>query len=1070
MELDVSQKEGGKIWHRKPCPSRDEGLIIKIVRNVTGPFSGPCRNIRFLHTSFDTSGDCFLAGDHQGNVYNFDLSKNRFNLLQKTGQPSTAFAFTLHNKSEYLVGLGDYSLKCFDADKQELVAWMKGHESAIHSISVHTSGKYAVTTSAETTHLWDLDTFQKKHKLNIKEDVGLLQAFFLPNSDTIMTCFRDDTIFAWDLESMVCKFQLPVPPGKPPQYRAFAASRDGRYLVAGGRSRFLHLWSLDTRRLIRVIEMPSKVMAVKQMHFLHDKFQSGSDQILGVLSQDGIMRFINTESCRLLFDVGQVDQRIKSTSVSPQGRYIVAVMEDGNIHIYGVQALSADYNKPPPPLMKVVTSNNLSDTLSTESSARRTKLTHTSSKNRKAKDFPDNISDAEEDKENSANSELGGLNKEKLLSILKGYGEYPAKYRMFIWRKILQLPENFTAYAALVDKGAHPSYSKIHETYPIKSRKLLRVLQRILSALAHWSPIFGETQYLPSFAFPFVKLFQNNHLVCFEVIATVLVNWGQHWFEYFPNPPINILGMIENLLAYHDRYLLDHLVKQGVTSQIYGWPLLETVFSEVLTQEEWLMLWDNVLSSHPSFLMMSVVAYAISARGPLMKCTDIDDFKFFFHHRNAVNIRQVIKETYRLMESTPDDLHPKNKLEEFISLTKGNYPVFNKYPKFIVDYQVQERERIRQEELDYLRQKRVTLDVQKETIQKQAEEEQWYRQQGLLMEAEERRRRMIQEEEGKLAEQRKRLLAMNREVKLKELTLLEAGRRKFLQFQKEQREVELRRLDDELQRKALQRDQETDTALQEAQTRNLELQLQKKLFEQEMYRDFAVQSQALRTEQDTHRKQTELEERLRQKLDEAQRDRELETRKLMEQGLASAAQKNVDMWAHKELDHKHQMEELEREADSVKLTGLHEQNRALENEVYDLMNQLKKQKDFETAAGYEEIAANRVKVSSQSDRRICVTEEELMAGRHHTLDLENLVDHQDNKPQSIFQRLLEKNSSENLPPDSSQDISKVSFERNRRAFDEKEIALLNEVRQMRQRLATENRSKRPPPIATADFD
>ena len=47
-----------------------------------------------------------------------------------------------------------------------------------------------------------------------------------------------------------------------------------------------------------------------------------------------------------------------------------------------------------------------------------------------------------------------------------------------------------------------------------------------------------------------------------------------------------------------------------------------------------------------------------------------------------------------------------------------------------------------------------------------------------------------------------------------------------------------------------------------------------------MYRDFAVQSQALRTEQDTHRKQTELEERLRQKLDEAQRDRELETRKV----------------------------------------------------------------------------------------------------------------------------------------------------------------------------------------------
>ena len=45
---------------------------------------------------------------------------------------------------------------------------------------------------------------------------------------------------------------------------------------------------------------------------------------------------------------------------------------------------------------------------------------------------------------------------------------------------------------------------------------------RVLSALAHWAPIFGETDYLPMMAFPFVKLFQNNQLVCFEIIASVL--------------------------------------------------------------------------------------------------------------------------------------------------------------------------------------------------------------------------------------------------------------------------------------------------------------------------------------------------------------------------------------------------------------------------------------------------------------------------------------------------------------------------------------------------------------------
>ena len=114
------------------------------------------------------------------------------------------------------------------------------------------------------------------------------------------------------------------------------------------------------------------------------------------------------------------------------------------------------------------------------------------------------------------------LNRDKLQSILRGYGEYPAKYRMFIWRRLLQLPENHRAYSTLLEKGTHPSYAALHEQCPMKSRKLLRVLQRALSALAFWSEVFGETEYLPGLVFPFVKMFQNNQLVSFEIVATVL--------------------------------------------------------------------------------------------------------------------------------------------------------------------------------------------------------------------------------------------------------------------------------------------------------------------------------------------------------------------------------------------------------------------------------------------------------------------------------------------------------------------------------------------------------------------
>ena len=65
----------------------------------------------------------------------------------------------------------------------------------------------------------------------------------------------------------------------------------------------------------------------------------------------------------------------------------------------------------------------------------------------------------------------------------------------------------------------------------------------------------------------------------------------------------------------------------------------------------------------------------------------------------------MIRDTNQFRQTTPPELHPERLLDSFVPLTKGTYPVFNKYPKFIVDYQIQERQRIRLEELEYLRER-----------------------------------------------------------------------------------------------------------------------------------------------------------------------------------------------------------------------------------------------------------------------------------------------------------------------------------------------------------------------------
>ena len=68
-------------------------------------------------------------------------------------------------------------------------------------------------------------------------------------------------------------------------------------------------------------------------------------QILGVLCQDGIMRFINIHTCKLIFDIGSHDVRITNVSLGPTGRHVVCVLDTGDIRVYSVQALTQEVNK-----------------------------------------------------------------------------------------------------------------------------------------------------------------------------------------------------------------------------------------------------------------------------------------------------------------------------------------------------------------------------------------------------------------------------------------------------------------------------------------------------------------------------------------------------------------------------------------------------------------------------------------------------------------------------------------------------------------------------------------------------
>ena len=86
---------------------------------------------------------------------------------------------------------------------------------------------------------------------------------------------------------------------------------------------------------------------------------------------------------------------------------------------------------------------------------------------------------------------------------------------------------------------------------------------RVLNKIQH------ESQHFHTLALMNLKLkeqYQLKKITCGIKYSLFLVNWCQKWFEFFPNPPISILSIVEKLVAHHDAALLDHFVQLDVST------------------------------------------------------------------------------------------------------------------------------------------------------------------------------------------------------------------------------------------------------------------------------------------------------------------------------------------------------------------------------------------------------------------------------------------------------------------------------------------------------------------------
>ncbi len=534
--------------------------------------------------------------------------------------------------------------------------------------------------------------------------------------------------------------------------------------------------------------------------------------------------------------------------------------------------------------------------------------------------------------------ETSKLRYPNLVKMLGKFGEYPDKYRALIWRYLLALPLNKGAYEGLLRLGIHPAYGDLRKKYPIQSQRLFCRTQRILSALGHWAPFTCEIDYLPGFVFPFVKMIEHDDLVLFEVIVSILTHWCQNWFVAYPQPPVSLLQTVEDVLSHEDPELASHFRKLGFHPVQYAWPLLQTMFSEVMPKPHWTAVMDHVITSsgQPQFLFALVTAYLLQLRGSFITVTTSARLAISVRTMGPIDVKRLIKRAKELLPQMSGDKCPETYVNKLPISAPGQtaYPVLGGYPKYIVEVGSQIRLQVLAREQDILKQKHLVEELQKHN-QKLLEQELRLRQQqeGALYSEKERAAQKLAETEVEVLE-RKSLANKEKAKRLGQIKELESKLGESLAAEDRLRKMhEDREACDYNQRKTLMR-QENEERQELEELRNIEYKATEKAAEllrlrqtQDANRTYSNEQELRGVENETRDKQ--LEEKWRAQDQDNMLKRELWLRE-REAALAAERQEQMRVLQEKEAEIRRKERELEIEKTEHERT----MRRAAEEQIY----------------------------------------------------------------------------------------------------------------------------------------
>ena len=652
-------------------------------------------------------GEVFTS-DSRGNVTQFLIGQNRFSQHIRNVFPCS---FICQTTPGILALVHDKELLVYNSNGKKITSF-KNHYSKIRGLEVNFHKALVLTFSDDNTTIYNSSTWTVLRNMRAKHN-SYTRVLFSPDGNSILNGFNDGKVYKWRLSDNKCELRFSFC-----DVIDFCISNDQQYLIGVNTKSELIVWEMkDTSRIHKVFEAIPGLSSIIKLRF--------QDSIVLILGNNGRLYGLDMVKSRIQAELQLGVNLI--TDFDVKGQLMTLITAKGTAVVYNVEkwigselqsreekvrrGLEEDLafgviESYRPEGQEVFEEGESQISLAQSEDVVFTKLNRQVEMSKSRESF--------ESRENSACQhelfkKLFGIAKIephsskithcKMKKILSVTGEYPEKYRALIWRFMLQLPNNVDSFAGLYSRGTHPALVAYFKKFNKQSQNEFSRTERITSALCYWSSLLSQVEYLHEIVNPFVLVFPGDDLSVFELIMSLILHWMQHWFEFFPSPPVVLLESISNIIKLHTPELHSHL-SQACDLPSTIWQVLRTFLSKSVLRSDWLKLMDYLFTEWqtPESLLHLIAVYFITNEKLLTKLCNPEEISQFVSKPRKINIK---KYTSKLNELSNNHGTPIVSFNLHLPVCLGQYPLFTAYPK----YKVQTREELAEEILSDMKEK-----------------------------------------------------------------------------------------------------------------------------------------------------------------------------------------------------------------------------------------------------------------------------------------------------------------------------------------------------------------------------